>query len=403
MARTPAASDGAIAPTRPRLLTPTFLLVCAVGFLGYAHMLLLGPILPLYIQAHGGTATFVGVVIASFSATSFVLRPFLGRAVDGWSARGVLGISTLILGFAGATYILYQVVLLLAVRAIHGIGWAGFNTSTNVLLSRVTPAARRGEGVGYFMMAQGSAVAFLPACALWLLGYVGYAGVFCISAAGGLLAAAATLALPGQPRQHQQPASGGFSRGLVERSALLPSTLHFLTQLAQPATAGFLPLYALARGIPIESLLYYYLAAGVASVSARGLFGAWSDRIGRGCSVTIGIVVAAAGLLILSQAADILTLTVGGVLAGFGTSATTAPLITMAMDRSPPERRGAAMASYSMAFQLADGGGSLLCGVLIETAGFSPMYLVVALASVVSLLLIARNWRAMTQRGDTPA
>jgi MFS family permease len=403
VARTPAASDEAIAITRPRLLTPTFLLVCTVGFLGYAHMLLLGPILPLYIQAHGGTAIFVGVVVASFSATSFVLRPFLGRAVDGWTARGVLGISTLILGLSSATYLMYQVVILLAVRAVHGIGWAGFNTSTNVLLSRVTPQARRGEGVGYYMVAQGSAVAFLPACALWLLGYVGYAGVFCISAAGGLLAAAAALALPAQPRVHPQPASGGFGRGLVERSALLPSTLHFLTQLAQPATAGFLPLYALSRGIPVELLLYYYLAAGVASVSARGLFGAWSDRVGRGRAVAVGTVVAAAGLLTLSQAADILTLTIGGVLTGFGTSATTAPLITLAMDRSPPERRGAAMASYSMAFQLADGGGSLLCGVLIETVGYSAMYLAVALAPVVSLLIVARSWRAMAQRGETPA
>src|SRR5207249_1499353 len=100
---------------------------------------------------------------------------------------------------------------------------------------------------------------------------------------------------------------------------------------------------------------YYYLGAGLASVSARGLGGRWSDQIGRGWTVTIGIVLSAAGLLILSQAADIVTLTVGGVLAGFGTSATTAPLIALAMDRSPPERRGEAMASYSMAFQLADG------------------------------------------------
>jgi predicted MFS family arabinose efflux permease len=56
------------------------------------------------------------------------------------------------------------------------------------------------------------------------------------------------------------------------------------------------------------------------------------------------------------------------------------------------------MASYSMAFQLADGGGSLLCGVLIEVAGYPAMYLVVALAPVASLLLLARNWRTMTQR-----
>ncbi len=159
VAQSSAATELETAPARPRLLTRPFVLVCAVAFLGYAHMLLLGPILSLYVQAHGGTATFVGIIAAAFSATSFLLRPLLGRAVDGWSARGVLGISTLILGVSSAAYLVYQVALLLVVRAVHGTGWAGYNTGATVLLSRVAPPERRGEGVGVSWRDQQGALA----------------------------------------------------------------------------------------------------------------------------------------------------------------------------------------------------------------------------------------------------
>ena len=42
------------APARPRLWSPTFALVCAVSFFCYVHWCLLGPIMPLWIQAHEG-------------------------------------------------------------------------------------------------------------------------------------------------------------------------------------------------------------------------------------------------------------------------------------------------------------------------------------------------------------
>jgi predicted MFS family arabinose efflux permease len=52
------------------------------------------------------------------------------------------------------------------------------------------------------------------------------------------------------------------------------------------------------------------------------------------------------------------------------------------------------MATYSMAFQLAQGAGGVLWGVLIETAGYPAMYLTAALAPVAALLLLLRCWRA---------
>ncbi|HZS03141.1 MAG TPA: MFS transporter [Chloroflexota bacterium] len=382
------------AAPRVRLWSPTFALVCAVSFFSYIHWCVLGPIMPLWVQAHEGSAALVGLVAFSFSITSFILRPLIGRAVDGWSARGVLGLSTLVLGLAGLGYFVYHVALLLAVRAVHGVGWAGYNTGINTLLARVAPPARRGEAVGYMATAQGVALAVVPATALWLLGRIGFVGVFLLAAAAGGLATLCVVLMPNQPRVEAPPRPGRFWQGLIERAALLPSGLHFLSMLPQSPSVTFVPMYATFRGIAVETLPIYFLGYGLSSVTTRVFFGRWSDRAGRGWTLAVGATISAVGLLLLSQAADIAALTAGGVLVGFASAANSPAAMALAIDRSREERRGAAMATFSMAFQLADGGGALIFGLLIGAAGYQAMYYAAMLAPVATLLLLARNWRA---------
>src|SRR5687768_8567108 len=153
-------ADGipASAPARPRVWTRAFALLCVAGFLGSASSSLLTPVLPLFIQQQGGTAIFVGVVVAAFSAPSVVLRPFMGRLVDTWSARGVLGLCALAMGLAGFGYLVYHTAVLLVVRAVHGVAWAGYNTSANVQVARIAPSERRGEAVGYYVTGPGRRV-----------------------------------------------------------------------------------------------------------------------------------------------------------------------------------------------------------------------------------------------------
>src|SRR5687768_5018956 len=123
----------AVVAVPPGLATRAFTLLCASTFLGYAHLGLLTPVLPLFIQEQGGSAVLVGLTTAAFSVTSFILRPMIGRLVDSWSARGVMAVGTFALGLSSLGYLIYQPIWLFTVRSVHGLAWAGYNTGAKVL------------------------------------------------------------------------------------------------------------------------------------------------------------------------------------------------------------------------------------------------------------------------------
>ena len=62
--------------------------------------------------------------------------------------------------------------------------------------------------------------------------------------------------------------------------------------------------------------------------------------------------------------------------------------MALAIDLAPRERLGAAMATYTMAYQLAEGGGGLLGGLMIDLAGYRTMYLMMILPCLASLWVV---------------
>ncbi|MDH3445435.1 MAG: MFS transporter [Deltaproteobacteria bacterium] len=67
-----------------------------------------------------------------------------------------------------------------------------------------------------------------------------------------------------------------------------------------------------------------------------------------------------------------------------GSSAT----LALAMERADPNRRGKAMATFSVSYPLAYGVGSLLTGAAVEAAGYSGMFLVLGALQVMGLLFV---------------
>jgi predicted MFS family arabinose efflux permease len=69
------------------------------------------------------------------------------------------------------------------------------------------------------------------------------------------------------------------------------------------------------------------------------------------------------------------------------------------VERADPARRGKAMATFSMAYPLSYGLGSLLAGSAVEGAGYVGMYLLLAALEAIGLIFLFMNGTRVNSNG----
>ena len=381
-------------PPPAPLYTRPFLALCVVVLLGFCSFSLVTPIIPVMVIDAGGDAAVAGLIVAIFSIPSVLMRPFFGRLVDEWSKTRVLAIGIGGLAISSLLYLLPGLTAMAGVRLLHGTAWGAFNTGGNSTLADIAPAERRGEASGVYGLMPGLSQMVMPALGLALLGALGTPWPFLMAAVLALVGTAiATFGPRPTPRARSGP--GPRPRGLgslLERRVLLPMALEFLWMSTNCLFFIFPPVWARERGIPIESLALYYPALGIAMVGARLVIGPRLDRVARGWPVMLGAGLGALALLVAIAADDVAVLTVGGVLYAIAASLTSPVHLAIAMDRATPDRIGAAMATYSLGYQLGLGIGSAAYGVVISLAGFPAPFVigVGAMALMVGAIVTAR-------------
>ena len=77
--------------------------------------------------------------------------------------------------------------------------------------------------------------------------------------------------------------------------------------------------------------------------------------------------------------------------------------MALGMDLANPRRRGAAMATFSLSFQMGNGIGSVLAGTLVTVAGYRSMYVGACLILLCGLALVVANWPKLGQVSVLPA
>src|SRR5919199_6163898 len=193
-----------------RIWSGTFMLLCGAQALGFAHNGLLTPALPLYLSAIGSSEFTIGLVLAAFSLTSFLARPFLGRLADTWSVPGVLRAGALLLSCACLGLGVPNAWAVALANGVRGLGWSGLNTGGYTMLAHVAPDRRRAESASYLSLAQNAPMALAPPLALGLVDSQhlgGFGAVFLLAGASALCGALPALGV--RARRSQRHTAGG--------------------------------------------------------------------------------------------------------------------------------------------------------------------------------------------------
>jgi MFS family permease len=380
----------------------TFALLCLAEFLGYAQHFILQPTFPLYITHLGGSPFVVGIVIAAFGVTSVLFRPLIGYWVDRWSETGVMILGLLTQALSISLCFLPFVSATIVSNGLRGIGWAGMNTGGYSLLASSAPVARRGEASGYYGGVQSSATILFPAVALWIIDapFGGFYVAFVVAMTLALIGAGAGAALSREtasavPKVHAD-SSESWWRGffnVFDRNVVLAVGLLFVLHVSLPCFTSFVVLYA--RDLAIGHFGWYFVVTGVTSMLARPLLGRLSDKIGCGRSLIVAFALQCAALLMMPLVNNLGGVMLGGALYFMGAAIGGARILALAMEKAPAERRGRAMASFTVAFPLSNGVGALLNGLVVDLAGYAWMFITAAILCATGLVLTAKNWTSL--------
>jgi MFS family permease len=114
-----------------------------------------------------------------------------------------------------------------------------------------------------------------------------------------------------------------------------------------------------------------------------------------GPSLVAGFALEILGLLLLPVASGLELVIVSGIFYMLGSAIGSTTTLALAMKRANPQRRGRAMATFSIAYPLGAGVGALLIGGAVEIAGYFWMYLMAAGLGAAGLLITLTNWSSL--------
>ncbi len=383
-----------------KIWTRDFFLILFANFFIFIGFQMTLPTLPLFVEHLGGTDQLIGFVVGVFTFSALLLRPFAGHALES-RGRGfvyILGLSIFVVSvgsYAFAMSILY----LFAMRVVQGIGWGFSTTASGTIATDLIPAARRGEGMGYFGLSGNIAMAFGPSLGLILTSRVSFTTFFLICAGCGLAALLLSSRIQYKKVERKPAKHSSGKIDLYEKSALQPSIILFFITVTFGGIAAFLPLYAADRHI--EGIQWYFMIYAFGVLITRTFAGKIYDQKGHQAVVIPGSALILAAMILLAWLPNSLILYAAAILYGLGFGSVQPALQAWAIEKAPANRKGMANATFFSFFDLGIGVGAMAFGQISHLLGYSSIYLTAAGSVMLSMIIyfvILFNQRAAVSR-----
>lgn len=370
-----------------KLWTKDFLIISLVNFfLTLIFFLLMVTIGVHAVSAYGASTSEAGLITGIFIIGTLVGRLFIGRLIDSIGRRKTLLIG---LTFFTATILLYFVDLgvgfLLFTRFVHGLGMGLSSTATGTIVAQVIPAARKGEGIGYYSMSSTLATAIGPFVGLLMSQYTNFSTIFLLCLIVGLISLVSALTVNVPEADHPSIVRGFSPSSFVEPKALPIALIIAVAALSFSSVLSYINFYASELDL-VEAASIFFLVYSIAVLLSRPITGRLMDARGANVVMYPAIAVFAVGLLVLSQATSALGLLVAGALIGLGFGNIQSGTQAIAVKAATPARMGMATSTFFIALDAGLGFGPYLIGLMIPITGFSTLYL--GLAAVVASLLL---------------
>lgn len=149
---------------KDRLFTPGFCCILLANFLLFFAFYLLMPVLPFYLKEEFMTGkSMIGFILSCYTVACLCIRPFSGYLLDSFSRKPLYLLSYFIFTVIFGGYVLAGILwVFISLRIVHGFAFGMVSVAGNTIVIDIMPSSRRGEGLGYYGLANNIAMSSGP-------------------------------------------------------------------------------------------------------------------------------------------------------------------------------------------------------------------------------------------------
>lgn len=369
------------------LYSSAFILLCVsqVLFAGSFNMIV--PELPNFLTQLGG-ADYKGFIIALFTLSAGLSRPFSGKLSDTIGRVPVMIVGTLVCVVCSLLYpLLTTIAGFLFLRFLHGFSTGFKPTASTAYTADIVPDHRRGEAMGILGISMNLGASMFPPIGSYLAMHYSMNVMFYISSFLALLSIGILMGLKETlpNKQKFQPQLLKISRNeIIEPIAIPVAIVAVFIYLPFGVLLTISPDQSEFLGLENKGLLFTSLT--VFSILSRAVAGKVSDKYGRIIVIKFSVVVVAASLVYLGFANNVFHLMAAAGCLGFSIGIASPAVFAWIIDVSPEGRRGRSMATVYIALEIGIGGGALFSGWMYanDSDNFLMTYVTAAILTLMA-------------------
>ena len=376
---------------KDKLLSPGFCYILMANFLLFFAFYLILPILPFYLQERFMTdKSMIGFILSCYTIACLCIRPFSGYLLDTFARRPLYLVAYAVFMVIFAGYMVASLLsIFIVLRILHGFAFGMVTVSGNTIVIDILPSSRRGEGIGYYGMANNLAMSFGP---MIMHASFSYEVIFGCSLASCFLGfiMAYLVKTPYKQPVKKEPIS--LDRFFLVKGGWAGISLLMLS-IPYGMTTTYVAMYADEIGISVNSGLYFtFMAIGLAI--SRLFSGRQVDKGRITLVITLGMYLACASFFALASLGTLMKwnpvftsyLYIGIALSQGVAFGTMFPAFnTLFVNLAPNSQRGTATSTYLTSWDVGIGIGLMIGGSIAqEFGGFNYAYLFGACLTVLS-------------------
>lgn len=379
--------------TNQQLYTPQFFLLCtSYAFFGASFNMII-PELPSYLSSLGGE-NYKGFIIALFTLTAGVSRPFSGKLADTIGRIPVIIFGATVCIVTSLFYpILTTVGGFLFLRLLHGFSTGFAPTAITAYVADIVPDHRRGEAMGIIGVSINIGSSISPPVGSYLAGNYSLDVMFYASSAVAVVSMLLLLGmketLPNKQKFH--PSLLKLKKGeIIDTQSIIPAIICGLTYLGFGVMVTIVPDQCEHLGMSNKGL--FFASITVCSILSRLVAGKISDIYGRINVMRVAMVLLAIAYVLLGMATTPTWLIASTGLVGFSMGIAAPSVFAWTIDRSNENNRGKAMATIYIGLEIAIGFGAL-ASAEIYANNYENFGLTFNLTALITILAIFVLWK----------